>query len=274
MGNILLFFYKINNQNFMKSMLKCFAAITLLAVLIFACKKDKNGIKLGESASYGNGTVQTYALLDDAGVLTECGVIFDDAALVNLPKTPPVDLFQYFSASTDFPTAAIEQTGFQHMTTDYYPYGHNPDPIYSVEHIDFYWHYLTDAQRLLIGASAADSTKFKKDLPAGSLPPTFIDAIHAPMIGTELVNVAGPEFSNPPFADAFLYGKYDGKISFLEPMLPISVIKSVTTTVKSFNIPQPGVFPAPGKLFPTKYNISHDASKKQYKCFLSGFLKH
>ena len=258
----------------MKTIIKCLLATALLAALVFACKKDKSGEKLGEKATYGNGSIQTYALLDDAGTLTECGVTFDDAALTGLPKTPPVDLFQYFSASVDLPTAATDQTGMKHMTVDYYPFGHNPDGIYSVEHIDFYTHYLSEAERLLVGANPADSTRFAAELPAGSLPPTFIDAFHAPTIGTHLVNVAAPEFATPPFSNAFLYGKYDGKLSFLESMLTLTVIKAATTTAKSFDIPQPGVFPQPGKLFPTKYNIWHDAAAKKYKFFLSGFVKH
>lgn len=253
------------------------AALALLSLLVFSCKDADPAIpsneSIGEQAYYGDGTIRAYGLTDDNGALIECGVIFEEKALQNLPKTPPVNLEQYFTASMNFPAVVTEQTGFQHMTCDYYPYGHNPMGIFDVEQIDFYFHYASEAERLKIGANAADSTRYKMDLPAGTLPPTFIDAVYWPTIGTHLVNVASPTFAVPPFQTEQLYGKYDGKLSFIEPMISLGLIRSVTSGSKSYDIFQPGIYPKPGKLYPKKYNVSRDASGN-YRFSLSDFEKH
>ena len=248
--------------------------VLLLSLIGFtACKKEKSLESFGESATYGNGMIQTYTLLDNTGTLAEVGVTFTDATLNNLPTTNLIPIFNYHTLSLDFPDDA-RQMGVTHLCSDFYPDGHPPAFAYGVPQIDFYWHFQTEAARLQVGLNPADSVKFKKELPVGAIPPTFIDpGGYIPTIGAHLVNAASPEFNGVPFKTGWIYGKYDGKLAFLENLYAMSFLKSATGN-QSFDIPQPTVFPLAGKLFPRKYNILHDLATKTYKIFLSDFVVH
>ena len=252
-----------------------------MLVLTFAhCKKNDvatlGGETTGEKNAFGNGNIQTYAFTDNTGSLTEAGIIVDDAALQNLPvvlMTVPF-LMAFTTNSLDFPATVADQTGITHLCFDYYPRGHDPVFAYGVPQINFYYHYQTEADRLMVGLLPADSTKFQKVLLAGEVPPTFIDPKgYVPKVGAHLVDVAAPEFNGVAFDKGWIYGKYDGKLTFMEELVSMAFLQSVTT-IQSFDVKQPTIFPRSGKLFPTKYNVAHNATTNQYKIFLSGFVKH
>ena len=61
-----------------------------------------------------------------------------------------------------------------------------------------------------------------------------------------------PELSGQLFKQTFIYGSYDGKVTFYEPMITEAFIKANPTFERA--IPQPAKFQKPG-YYPTKMRI-------------------
>ncbi|MCW3108253.1 MAG: hypothetical protein JWQ09_2759, partial [Segetibacter sp.] len=59
-----------------------------------------------------------------------------------------------------------------------------------------------------------------------------------------------------PFSQTFIYGTYDGKVTFYEPMITLAFLKSTTSFERA--IPQPAKFKKAG-YYPTKMRVTkHD----------------
>jgi len=67
------------------------------------------------------------------------------------------------------------------------------------------------------------------------------------------MDVLSPEFNGQPFTHTFIYGSYDGKVNFLEPMATLSFLSGGTTVHKA--IRQPQLFDPMNRYYPTRYNI-------------------
>jgi hypothetical protein len=63
---------------------------------------------------------------------------------------------------------------------------------------------------------------------------------------------APPPPSFLPFTRVMIWGSYNGKMTFIEPMVTLGYLQSGETSKKTFG--QPQVFPKPGN-YPTMYNV-------------------
>ena len=82
-------------------------------------------------------------------------------------------------------------------------------------------------------------------------------------MGAHWVDITSPELNQQDpktFTQTFIYGSYDGKVIFMEPM----ITKIYLDTVNNFerNIPQPAKFKTTG-YYPTKMKIIRNASETQ-----------
>ena len=85
----------------------------------------KNTDFYGESVVVGNGTAQTWVVLDDGGRPTSVGLTISETALSGLPTDPmPVE----YRLSRPKEASA---TPFDHVTLDWNAVGHEPDGIYN-----------------------------------------------------------------------------------------------------------------------------------------------
>ncbi|MGI8637700.1 MAG: hypothetical protein ACR2KZ_20055, partial [Segetibacter sp.] len=70
-------------------------------------------------------------------------------------------------------------------------------------------------------AAAADMTKLNADPTASYLPQNYFPGAPVPQMGKHFVDIASPELNGQPFTQTFIYGSYDSKVTFYEPMITL-----------------------------------------------------
>ncbi len=231
----------------------------------------KAGIFKGATVPLGDGTAWSWVTLDEAGAPTAIGFSFTETALTNLPKEPLPGLM--FTEHIIALPAEASVTPFTHAVLNWNPHGHIPPGIYTVPHFDFHFYMCDPAVRAAITAKGDDLKKCLKGPSAGVLPASFItktpDTIE-PLMGNHWVDSKAPEFNGKPFTYTWVYGSYDGHVTFFEPM----VTREFLLTKPAVNDPilPLGAFPAPG-WYPTTYRVAYDATAQTYTVALEGFVK-
>ena len=145
-------------------------------------------------------------------------------------------------------------TPFDHLTMGFMAAGHPPPGIYSVPHFDFHFYKMSLEERMAIPSFQAAPAGFNANPPAGFLPPAYVKApAGEAQMGAHWMDVLSPEFNGQPFTHTFVYGSYDGKVNFLEPMATLAFVSGGTTVHKT--IRQPQFFDPINTYYPTRYNI-------------------
>jgi hypothetical protein len=244
----------------MKKLIPLFLAVAAFAS---SCKKDNEtrggNFKGAETTLYG-GKAWTNIQLDNNGNPQSFSININDAALNSLPVGTgeeghdPANDFELHLASVAAPVV------FDHIGLDWNPNGHEPDGIYTKPHFDFHFYMISEAEQAAIPPYEVDSSKFLNYPAAGYMPATYVPTSGGvPQMGTHWVDVTSPELDpvHPqPFTQTFIYGSYDGKVTFFEPMITLDFIKNNTTFERT--IPQPAKFAKAG-YYPTRIRISkHD----------------
>jgi hypothetical protein len=217
----------------------------------------------GPAVPVGGGVARTYVSLTKEGRPSSIGVALSEKALTALPQHTHGE-----HGSTEFvlrfPKQA-ELTPFKFMTLDWNPHGHEPQPIYTRPHFDFHFYLISDAFRKTIPGLPPD--QMDPRLPA----PHFLPADYVPTpgrvpaMGTHWVDVTSPELSGADFTQTFIYGSYEHKVVFYEPMVTLDYLLSrpqVTLPVK-----QPGAVDQTG-CYPQNYRIEYDPKAKEYRVAL------
>jgi hypothetical protein len=101
------------------------------------------------------------------------------------------------------------------------------------------------------------------------LPPRYIgEEGGVSGMGKHWVDVASPELSGAPFKTTFVYGTYDAKVIFHEPMINREYLLTKPDTL--MNIGKPAKV-ALSSHYPTQYRIRYDGAAKKYFITLTGF---
>jgi hypothetical protein len=172
------------------------------------------------------------------------------------------------------PRKAAGLTPFDHLTMNWNPHGHpgpeeGPEGLYMVPHFDFHFYMSTEAERLAIPPYEVDSSKFKIAPAAGYLPANYMHfAAGVPQMGSHCLDVTSPELSGAPFTQTFIYGAYNGKVTFYEPMITGEFVKNNPSFQRA--IPQPTKFQKAG-WYPTKMRIGK--ANGVTNIILEGFVK-
>jgi hypothetical protein len=289
------------------------AAVGAAAVATYACS-DPSGVaapdgqsnadrggaasagihrQYGAPVRVGEGRARTYVIVDQkqGGRAIELGVAFDERAMDGLRAPDPshgehgdMDMF-------DLPLPARHNTAFQFVELDWNPRGHGAP--YLEPHFDF--HFYTEAPSTRAAITPADpayAQKAANDPPAASVPAHYATpaallgapaaAVSVPMMGMHWVDVRSPELQgllgNPsgyrPFTATFIYGAWDGKFTFLEPMITRAHIvakrDAADPAVRDEVIPisTSPTYPT-GGFRPTAYRIAWDAQAKEYRVALT-----
>jgi hypothetical protein len=77
-----------------------------------------------------------------------------------------------------------------------------------------------------------------------------------------------PEFHGQPFTESLLYGTYNGRMTFIEPMITRAFLLAKGPRVDK-PIYQPQAVQASG-YYPTRYTITYDATRRLYTVALTG----
>ena len=231
--------------------------VLILAVaassFIFACDKDKNKDKeyKSDEVTLHGGKVWTSAKVDKDGKPLSVSILVNDAALNSVPVGQPSD---HMSPQNNIliPISDKSGTPFRFAMVNWNSSGHEPDNVYTVPHFDF--HFYTSNQADVM--NYMDDAKLNAEPPAGYIPANHISGPGVPMMGKHFIDANTPELHGQPFTQTFLYGSYDSKVVFMEPMITLAFLKNTTTFERS--IPQPTKFQQAG-FYPTKMKVSrHD----------------
>lgn len=230
-------------------MKKLFYVLCLFALCTSnACKKDKSGTFYGDETAFGGGTAKTYATLDEDGKPTAVGITISKSALNALPTAA-------FDKMLDLPDEAHHNTPFHFLSLNYATFGHPPLGIYDVAHFDLHFYKIDMEEAMAIGED--DTLQGQVAPPAGYLPTTYVAANYTSMMGTHWVDVSAPEFNGQAFDKTFIYGTFDGEITFYEPMIERSQLQN--GNVFTVDIKQPDSY-APSGNYPMQYRTTYDSA--------------
>lgn len=258
-----------NRKSVVALVLMLMAVVGMMPVAAFATE-DNLKTSYGRPVVFGGGTITTYATVDKNGVPVALGVEIPAQALTNLPHMMSGLILQ-------FPNEAAG-TPFLYLALDWNPQGHEPAGVYTKPHFDFHFYLQSVEETNAIaagpcqGLDCAVYQRAMKDVPAQYLPANYrnVGAV-VPRMGNHLIDPSSGEFNNQPFTRTFLYGTYDGKITFFEPMLSLEYLQSQPDEYLDLKLP--AAYAQTG-YYPTRYSVRYDTTRKVYRIALERFVAH
>lgn len=256
--------------------------------LIFSCEKDLSGknqdnVSLvdaqergktdkvksyyGAAVKMGKGEARSFITISASGEPQELGVEMSKNALERLPDDHHNSAFLL-----PLPGIAKEATAFDHIQVDWNAHGHAPF-FYQLPHFDFHFYLSPLSERRAIPSYKSNPHGFDNNPQPGYLPPTYI----APPGGEEAemgkhwVDATSPELpwnAGERFTKTFIYGSYNGQVTFLEPMVTLDHLKNGAES--STPIPQPALF-ARHTYYPQVFNVYKENKNKTFWVSLSSF---
>ena len=222
----------------------------LFIIFFVACTQNSQDSKQtsGPSQKIGNGKVFAWTKTGDDGNVKSVGFTLTKGALENLPHDG-VNLDLMFASNT------LGKIPFEHIYLNYLHHGHEPPGVYDVTHFDMHFYMQTVQERSAIppytGAAMAKFDNLPSD---GHMPIPYIRLPGGvPGMGVHWANPTSKELAgNGKFDQTLLFGSYDGKMTFIEPMVTLDFLISKPSFTGS--VPMPSKFAKTG-LFPQKYSI-------------------
>jgi len=221
----------------------------------------------GEAKPVGNGTARSWVALDKDGKPTAIGVTFTEAALSGLPPslTPGLIWTEFL---LPLPPQA-SATGVNHIGFNWNPKGHDPEGVYKVPHFDFHFYLISPAERERITTRGEDLERVRKPLPPEFVPEGYVFApgSEEPGMGLHWVEPNSHEFHGKAFTHTFIYGSYDGRMIFVEPM----ITKAFLETKPDITVPikLPAKYQKPG-YYPTRYSVKHHPESREFTVSIDG----
>jgi hypothetical protein len=223
---------------------------------------------VGETKPLGKGQVRSWVRVDKSGNPSAIGLTFTENALSTLPAEPPPGQ-EGVGISLALPKEA-SLTAFKHIGLDWNPHGHPPAKIYDLAHFDFHFYMITEAERALITAKGDDLLRSRKQPAAEFVPEgyVYVPDSEIPRMGAHWVNPLSKELQGHSFTTTFLYGSYDGRLIFAEPMIAKSFLETKTNVTELIKLP--AKYARANAYYPTKYSVRYDPVKREYTIALEG----
>lgn len=245
------------------------AAVAILYGCAATRHEARAGTYDGAPATVGGGQAWSFVTLDEEGKPTAIGVKMSDGVLTNLPKSHPYDTpgVEY---RVDLPKEAAA-TGYDHITVNWNPMGHIPPGVYDSPHFDFHFYLIPPAERYKITLEGEDRARAEKQPLAEFMPEGYRlpQGTAEPRMGAHAIEPASPEFHNQPFTKTFIYGFYDGRMIFLEPMVSAAFLQTKPSVTDTLKLPQR--YQLHG-YYPTRYHVGYDAANREYVVALEGLV--
>jgi hypothetical protein len=252
------------------------ALLTGLGVVLSGAVAGNERVLRGRVEKIGGGTVQSFVTLGPSGAPIAIGVTMSASALQQLPLVPN-SVSRCFDLDEDGRHTGHECIGdeerildvpvdssaglpFRWISVNWNPAGHHNTP-YAQAHFDFHFNAVERGQVEAIApgrcGELADCGDFKvatRPVPARYLPEGYIDVgAVVPRMGNHLLDSQSPELKDSlPFTSTFIYGAYDGKLIFWEPMITLDLLQN--TREACLQIRQPSAFRQAG-YYPTQYCV-------------------
>lgn len=249
-----------------------------LAVVFIAMNSTSYSQKLiqGETKPLGNGSISSWLMVDENNNPVSIGVTFDADALKGLqkPKDPggmPLSTFPdfiIFETVLNVPDNN-NKVPFTHIAVDWNPMGHPPD-FYGNPHFDFHFYMNTPDERAKITCKGDDTLRVYKQLAPEYIPEGYVTAplTGEGAMGWHWFDPTSGEFHMHDFTKTMIYGFYDGKMTFIEPMITKAYLETKPNVTENIKVPQK--YPISNVYYPTTYSVKFDEAKKQYTVALDG----
>jgi hypothetical protein len=275
------------------------AAVTLLGFT--GCYEDSpddlTERALGAAAHVGAATASSYAEFDESGAPLAIGLVFSSNFLEELP-TEVSDFHQCFDRDGDgvvdrsdecnqwhewvipLPSvvAARSDIPFKWSLLNWNPVGHIPPGVYDTPHFDihFYIEPVEDVFALEPGPCGPEFIRCdqfeiaKRPVPPNYLAPDYqdVEAV-APAMGNHLIDLTSPEFHGEPFTRTWIYGIYDGRITYYEEMVTRAFLLSRPS--ECFTIKSPPAVAIEG-FYPTASCLRFDPEVDEYTVSMERFV--
>jgi hypothetical protein len=279
------------------------AAGTALLLGVAACSQSSDtstevpssNRQYGPAQTVGNGTVRTYVVVDksDANTPLEIGIAMSETAMNGLPA--PViggDLM----ANMHMYTLALPNqnpTPYKFAQFDWNPLGHEPAGVYDLPHFDFHFYTVPVSVRNGILPTDPQYATKAASFPASDFrAPFYIDAATpagtsaaaaaVPQMGLHWLDVRSPELQGmaghpenaKPFTTTFIYGSWDGKFIFDEPMITRAYMMAKHDATdpavrdELISVPTAPHY-SPAGFYPSAYRITYDPAAKEYRVALT-----
>jgi len=217
----------------------------------------------GETQAVGDGFIYTWVHNDTMNRPTAIGVSFSESLLNNLPD-----------ANTEYPLRfpeVVPHAPFDHFTLDWEVHGHYPEQFYGAPHFDFHFYLISPQTRAQMTGVGADIAREEKQPPAQFIPQGYVPAEPpVTLMGLHWIRLDFPEFHGQPFTESFIYGSYNGRLAFIEPMITRAFFLTKPAPVTKV-VYQPKAFQVSG-YYPTRYAITYDATRHLYTVALEGLV--
>lgn len=233
-------------------------------LLLASCKDDDPETLLGESQAIGTGMATAYLINDADGDPLEIGVKMSLATYTSLTD-------EYESLSLDYP-ANGNRTPFVHAMFDWAPFGHDPADIYTLPHFDVHFYMTSSAEREAIELGDSLLANILPD--AAYFPPDYFPTGIVPQMGNHWIDAKAKELdpAHPnSFDETFIYGSFNGEVTFWEPMITKAFIESENDFEKA--VPQPAKYNAPGRFYPRIWGFSKDEKNSEIRFYMRDFVK-
>jgi hypothetical protein len=236
----------------------------LLSAAVKADQSAKENTFYGPQVQMGNGKARSYIRVTHTGLPLELGIEMTDGAFSGLPAD-----HDHASFVVPLHQKAQQLTPFEHVYLNWNEGGHPPLELFGVPHFDFHFYMTSSAEREAIPAytpgSLHDVLPPAPYWPAGFVPTPGGE----PMMGKHWVDVVHP-VTPGNFTQTMIYGSYNGKMTFIEPMITLNYLQSGVNFSMPFG--QPAQVAETGTWYPTVYNIMH-ADGKHYVSLSSFVLR-
>lgn len=284
-----------------------FTATRVVAIIAALLGVTATGVALrpasstlqGPEVPVGNGTARMFVEIGARGEPRVLGIALTEAALTGLAtrmnttsrchdkngdgRIAHGECLGDYQADLVMPAGAAKLgLPVRWATVNWNPEGHMPPapPVWSAAHFDFHFFMVEPAviQGIRTGPCAEfihceDSARAAIPLPARHVPPDYLDVGAAvAAMGNHLVDVKDPEIADPSlgFSSTFIYGAYDGKLIFLEPMVSYKLLSSRPQHCRPVRAPEAY---AVGGYYPASYCVRHDAATGTYRVTLEGLVR-
>ena len=254
-----------------------------------------------EAKKLGDGLAQVFAELDAEGAPRVIGVPFYQALLEGLPDMPTpysgcfynnqngrIDAHGECNGDYELRFALPEDlvrrgvTPFRWVSVTWNPMGHPAPapPVWAVPHFDFHFYIMPEDAVGQIRPGPCSELIDCDDFKRARIPVAarYVHADHidvgaaVPDMGNHLIDSKSPELAadGPAFTHTFIFGAYDGQVTFYEPMVTLAYFQSRPDTCVP--IKQPQAWQTEG-YYPTAYCIRHLPDDGRYTVSLEDFVR-
>jgi hypothetical protein len=252
----------------------------------------------GAEVAVGNGTARMFVEVGPRGEPRVLGIALTEPALTGLATRMNTtsrcfdknedgsvthgECLGDYQADLALPAATTDLgLPVRWATVNWNPEGHQAPapPVWSAPHFDFHFFMVEPAliHGIRTGPCAEfihceDAARAGTPLPEQHAPEGYVDVGAAvAAMGNHLVDSRDPELADPTlgFSHTFIYGTFDGKLIFLEPMVSHSFLSSRPQQCRPVRAPKAYATTA---YYPTTYCVRHDAASATYRVTLEGLV--